>query len=284
MCGLLEAWSVCLLQIGSFCTICRTDSCLISKYFQHFLKKNKNQCQAGPKWESQARTASYLCNKLGRPPHGKSPEKLSCPTDCQQVAWQQCNPSPGFLKDLNVRTAGLHLACSPIRQHCWYNHTILHPGWVDNPCNQNIIISAEWAIVHRQYARSREQTHTRRKMSTNKCSDRPHTFSNSHIIHMKTHTRSQIRLLLLSKYGRRLAQKRVRGSEGREKKIATANPLSQKNRKCFSPAPDREASVDRGTPDAFFSLCQFPSYFPFFLLPSFPSLCTIMFDLFSVTI
>lgn len=73
----LEVWSVCHLQTGSFC---RTDSSLISKNFQRFLKEKKekeNERQAGPTWENQARTASYLCNKLGRSPRGKPPKKLS---------------------------------------------------------------------------------------------------------------------------------------------------------------------------------------------------------------
>lgn len=76
------------------------------------LLQNSNKLQTGPTWESRVRTASLSLQQTGLAATWQVTSKTQQPTDCQQVPWQQSNPRPGYLKALNVRTVGLHSACS----------------------------------------------------------------------------------------------------------------------------------------------------------------------------
>lgn len=62
-----------LLRTGHCFTMCGTESCLISNYFQPFLKKNK-RARSDRAGRGQA---LYLCNELGWPPLGTAPSNLS---------------------------------------------------------------------------------------------------------------------------------------------------------------------------------------------------------------
>lgn len=83
-------------------------SLFISNYFQHFLKRAANSAQG----RLGARTASLSLQQTGLAATWRVTSKTQHPADCQQVPWQRRDPRPCYLKGLNVRTAGLHSACS----------------------------------------------------------------------------------------------------------------------------------------------------------------------------
>lgn len=83
-------------------------SLFISNYFQHFLRRAANSAQG----RLEARTASLSLQQTGLAATWRVTSKTQHPTDCQRVPWQRRDPRPCYLKGLNVRTAGLHSACS----------------------------------------------------------------------------------------------------------------------------------------------------------------------------
>lgn len=96
-----------VLLIGSFSRICRTDSHLISNYFQHFLKGATISKQGRPSEDSLFISATSRARRhLARHQKNSAPYRLSAGTVAAIVI-----PGPGYLKATDVRTAGLHLAC-----------------------------------------------------------------------------------------------------------------------------------------------------------------------------
>lgn len=261
-------------------------------YFQHFLRRATNSKQARLEREpSEDSLFISATNRAGRHLAGRqqnsAPYRLSAGT--LAAMWSQArSPQSPERQDCWPPFSPFH-----IKLHRWWNCTILHPGWEDNPPNQNIIISAERAEAHRQYEQS---THAL-KMSTRiwfviwvKRSEGLFTGRlTSHIRLLawssKKHTCSQIPdtiITPLSIFGSSSAWHK--GDWDGAKADRRKQPLqihSVRKTENDSPLLWRTGlSINRGTTGAFFSLFSCPCFC--YTSPS-AQICSPLFHFFSIT-